>query len=336
MQQPLKIIFAGTPEIAASTLDKILASGFTVDLVLTQADRPAGRGKKLSMSPVKQLALSHKLEVFQPLSLKQNPAAIDKIRCMQADIIVVVAYGLILPPELLEIPPLGCINVHVSLLPHWRGAAPIQRAIIAGERYSGVTIMQMDAGLDTGAILLQQEIPVSPSETTGSLQAKLAQLGANMLVEYLKNYKQIKPIAQDNTGATYAHKINKSEAMLDFNENALTIDRKIRGFNPVPGAFTYLDGERLLIWQAEQILNQEVPSLPTTTTLTTTNGQIIGYAHDGGILVACGYNSVIKVTQLQLAGRKAQSAKQFSLGYTNLIGKILGAEVGHRYEAQRS
>ncbi|HLX52725.1 MAG TPA: methionyl-tRNA formyltransferase [Aquella sp.] len=312
MQQPLKIIFAGTPEISKITLEKLLAAGFKIDLVLTQMDRPAGRGKKLTMSPVKQLALEHNIEVFQPQSFKNNPLAITKIRELKPDIVVVVAYGLILPQEFLDIPTLGCVNIHVSLLPHLRGAAPIARAIIAGDTESGVTIMQMDAGLDTGAILLQQSVSTHKKETTGSLHDKLANLGANMITHYLNNYKQIKPIPQDNTKATYAHKIDKSEAQIDFNENALTIERKIRGFNPHPGCFTYLDEQRLLIWEAETI--EQTSKLPV--------GTIIDYCNDG-ILVTCGNNSVIKITELQLAGRKRQSAKQFGLGYPGLIGKNL-------------
>lgn len=312
MQQPLKIIFAGTPEISKITLDKLLASGFSIDLVLTQMDRPAGRGKKLTMSPVKQLALEHHIEVFQPLSFKNNPHAIAKIRELKPDIVVVVAYGLILPQEFLDIPALGCVNIHVSLLPHLRGAAPIARAVIAGDTQSGVTIMQMDAGLDTGAILLQQSVAIVAKDSAGSLHDKLANLGANMIVDYLNNYKHIKPIPQDNTLATYAHKIDKSEARIDFNENALIIERKIRGFNPQPGCFTYLDEQRLIIWEAEAI--EQTSNL--------TIGSIIDYCHDG-ILVACGCNSVIKITELQLAGRKRQSAKQFGLGYPDLIGKIL-------------
>src|SRR6185437_10179015 len=309
--QPLKIIFSGTPEISKITLDKLLDSGFKIDLALTQMDRPAGRGKKLTMSPVKQLALEHHIEVFQPQSFKNNPLAIAKIRELKPDIVVVVAYGLILPKEFLDIPTLGCVNIHVSLLPSLRGAAPIARTIIAGDTQTGVTIMQMDAGLDTGAILLKQSVNIDEKESAGSLHDKLANLGANMIVDYLNNYKQIKPIPQDNALATYAHKIDKSEAQIDFNEKALTIQRKIRGFNPYPGSFTYLDEQRLLIWEAE--VAEQTSKLPT--------GTIIDYWQDG-ILIACGDNSVIKVTELQLAGRKRQSAKQFGLGYPDLIGKM--------------
>jgi methionyl-tRNA formyltransferase len=312
MLQPLKIIFAGTPEISKITLEKLLASGFKIDLVLTQMDRPAGRGKKLTMSPVKQLALEHNIEVFQPHSFKNNPLAIAKVRELKPDIVVVIAYGLILPQEFLDIPALGCVNIHVSLLPHLRGAAPIARAVIGGDTQGGVTIMHMDAGLDTGSILLQQSITIDTKETAGSLHDKLADMGANMIVYYLNNYKQIIPVLQDNTKATYAHKIDKSEAQINFNENALIIERKVRGFNPHPGCFTYLDEQRLLIWEA--LVVEQVTKLPI--------GTIIDYWQDG-ILVACGDNSVIKITELQLAGRKRQTAKQFVSGYPNLIEKIL-------------
>lgn len=312
MTQPLKIIFAGTPEIAKITLDKILSSGFKVDLVLTQIDRPAGRGKKLTSSPVKQLALAHNIEVFQPLSFKKNTEAIEKIRAMQPDILIVVAYGLILPQELIEIPKLGCVNIHVSLLPHLRGAAPIQRAIIAGDTQSGVTIMQMDKGLDTGPILLQQSVNITTHETSGSLHDKLANLGATMIIDYLTNYKNIRPTPQNENGATYAHKIDKAEAQINFTEDASIIERKIRGFNPIPGCHTYLDNQRVLIWEAE-IAKQ-------TTKLT--QGTIIEHKDDG-ILLACGNGSVLKIIKLQLAGKKAQMAREFCQGYPNLNGKIL-------------
>jgi methionyl-tRNA formyltransferase len=312
MQQPLKIIFAGTPEISKIVLDRLIASGFKIELALTQMDRPAGRGKKLAQSPVKQLALEHNIEVFQPLSFKNNPEAINKIRDLAPNIVVVVAYGLILPQEFLDIPKLGCVNIHVSLLPHLRGAAPINRAIIEGVDKTGVTIMQMDAGLDTGAILLQQSIPINRRETAGSLHDKLAKLGADMIVDYLNNYRQIKPIPQDSTKATYAHKINKSEAQINFNEDALTIESKIRGFNPHPGVFTFLDNERLLIWEAE-VVNQ-TSNLPVGTITDCLNGDL---------LVVCGNHSIIKITELQLAGRKRQNARQFAHGYPDLVGKVL-------------
>ncbi|MCC2625678.1 MAG: hypothetical protein K0R14_1551 [Burkholderiales bacterium] len=311
MQQPLKIIFAGTPEISKIVLDRLITSGFNIKLALTQMDRPAGRGKKLTQSPVKQLALEHNIEVFQPQSFKNNPEAIDKIRVLESDIVVVVAYGLILPKAFLDIPKLGCVNIHVSLLPHLRGAAPINRAIIEGADKSGVTIMQMDRGLDTGAILLQQAIPIEPRETAGSLHNKLAKLGADMIIDYLNNYKQINPIPQDDTKATYAHKISKAEAQINFNEDAYIIERKIRGFNPHPGSFTFLDNERLLVWEAH-VVNQS-SNLPV--------GTIIDCLNDG-ILVACG-NLIIKITELQLAGRKRQNAREFSQGYPDLAGKVL-------------
>lgn len=316
MQQSLKIIFAGTPEISKIALARMLSAGFKVDLVLTQMDRPAGRGKKISMSPVKELALEHGIEVFQPISLKKQADALEKIRSVQADILVVLAYGLILPQELLDIPRLGCVNIHVSLLPHLRGAAPIQRAIIAGDRQSGITIMQMDKGLDTGDILLQQAVDIAEYETSGSLHDRLAILGADMLIDYLNNYEKIKPVKQDNAQATYAHKIDKIEAQINYLEDAVIIEQKIRGFNPIPGCFTYLAGQRLIVWSAEVV--EQNTNLPS--------GTIIGHTH-GDILVACGNNSVLKVTELQLAGRNRQSARQFILGYGDLTGKLLGAKV---------
>lgn len=309
--QPLKIIFAGTPEIAKITLDNLLLHGFNPALVLTQPDKPAGRGKQLSMSPVKQMALEHNIEVFQPQTFKDQ-ANLNKIRELQPDLMVVIAYGIILPQALLDIPKLGCINIHVSLLPHLRGAAPIQRAILNGDQTSGVTIMQMDAGLDTGAILLQRRINIEAKETSGSLHDKLANLGAEMLIEYLHNYKQLRPHPQDNNLATYASKINKAEALIDFTESATIIARKIRGFNPVPGCFTFLEHNRLIIWAAEV--------MPHTTTKPP--GSIIESTKDK-LWIACGNNSVLQVTELQLAGRKRQTAQHFIQGYPNLAGETL-------------
>lgn len=316
MQQPLKIIFAGTPEISQIVLKKILADGFKIDLVLTRADSPAGRGKKISISPVKETALEHNIEVFQPLSFKKNPEAINKLQELESDIMIVVAYGLILPEEVLSIPRLGCVNIHVSLLPHLRGAAPIQRAILAGDVQSGVTIMQMDKGLDTGPILMQESILVDKYETSGSLHDKLAILGADMIIHYLKNYASITPINQHDAYSSYAPKIEKSEALIDYNEDASLIWRKTRGFNPFPGSFTFLGKQRVLIWEAE--VANEVTNLAC--------GTIISSSSDG-ILVACGNNSVLKIKQLQLAGRKRQNAGDFVVGYGDLAGKIFSSSI---------
>ena len=316
MNKILKIVFAGTPEIAKTVLENILASGFKIELVLTQPDRPANRGKQITMSPVKELAIGHNIEIFQPESFKNNHEAIDKIRQLQPDIMVVVAYGLILPKELLEVPRLGCVNIHVSLLPAYRGAAPIQRVILNGEKSTGVTIMQMDAGMDTGAILMQQQIAIENKETAKALHDKLASFGAQMIVDYLSNYNKYTLTPQSADGISYAPKIEKSEAKINWDEDAIIIERKIRGFNPTPGCFTHLDGELIKIWQAE------VVSKPISTIhCTNTPGTIIR-ADNQGMIVLCGNNSVLLITELQQAGGKRQAASQYIIGHAHLVNKI--------------
>ena len=300
MSDKLKIIFAGTPEIAKLCFAKIIDTGFTVDLVLTQPDRPAGRGMKLTSSPVKDLAMQLGIEVFQPVSFKNNILAIEKIKAIQPDIIVVVAYGLILPQIILDIPRLGCVNIHVSLLPKHRGAAPIQRALLVGDSVTGVTIMQMDAGLDTGDMLMCEEEIIDTGETSGSLHDKLAIRGANMIVKYLTNYAKISPVKQVNDGATYANKISKAEAQINWSESAGIIERKIRGYNPYPGAYTFANDDKLVkIWQAR------VASYVTDVE----SGKVIDYNNDC-IAVSCGGGSVLEILELQIAGEKRKSAKQ--------------------------
>jgi methionyl-tRNA formyltransferase len=225
---------------------------------------------------------------------------------------VVVAYGIILPKQLLEIPRLGCVNIHVSLLPAYRGAAPIQRVILAGEKYTGVTIMQMDAGMDTGAILMQQQVTIDDTDTAKILHDKLANLGSHMIVNYLSNYTQYIPIPQNVDGVSYAPKIEKTETNINWDENAIIIERKIRGFNPAPGCFTYLDGELIKIWQAKTVIQPAAQSIPGT----------IITADNHGIMVACGDNSRLIITELQRSGGRRQSAAQYIIGHTNLVNKI--------------
>jgi methionyl-tRNA formyltransferase len=243
----MRVIFAGTPDFAAQALAAILAAGHDVPLVLTQPDRPAGRGMKLQPSAVKQLALAHNLPVFQPERLK-DPTTHEPIHAAQADVMVVAAYGLILPQAVLDMPRYGCLNIHASLLPRWRGAAPIQRAIEAGDVETGVTIMQMDAGLDTGAMLLAEPLKVGAAETAGELHDRLAALGARLIVTALAQRDALTPVAQPTTGTTYAAKISKAEAQLDWAEPADVLARKIRAFNPFPGATLTLTGEPVKIW----------------------------------------------------------------------------------------
>lgn len=250
----MRIIFAGTPEFAASALRALIQAGHEVVLALTQPDRPAGRGLQLQASPVKQLVIAHGIPVYQPERLKET-ASQEPIRvaCQDrgAQLMVVAAYGLILPQAVLSLPPRGCLNIHASLLPRWRGAAPIHRAIEAGDASTGITIMQMDAGLDTGAMLMRESVDIAPDETTGSLHDKLARIGGNLIVDALARIDALTATPQPSEGLTYAAKVSKAEAQLNWNESAEILARKIRAFNPFPGATFNLDGEAVKVWRAE-------------------------------------------------------------------------------------
>jgi methionyl-tRNA formyltransferase len=309
---PMKLVFAGTPEFAAVSLAALLAARHEVTLVLTQPDRPAGRGLKPQLSAVKRLALDHGLPVAQPATLK-DPAAIQAITAAGSEAMVVAAYGLILPPALLAIPTHGCINVHASLLPRWRGAAPIQRALLAGDAETGVTIMQMDAGLDTGAMLLKRAIPIEADDTTGTLHGKLAELGARLLIEALAANPV--PHAQDGAAATYAARIEKREAEIDWSKSAEAIERQVRAYNPTPGAQTQLSGAPLKIWRAR--VERGVLDAPGT----------VCAADARGIVVACGTDALC-VTELQRAGSKRLAAGAFLSGAALAIGARLGANSG--------
>jgi methionyl-tRNA formyltransferase len=286
----LKIIFAGTPDFAATHLQALIRQHDIV-AVYTQPDRPAGRGKKLTASPVKLLAAQNNLDIYQPQSLKDAEQQAILAR-LQADIMVVVAYGLILPQVILDTPKLGCINVHGSILPRWRGAAPIQRAVEAGDNETGITIMQMDAGLDTGAMLTITRCTVEADETSGSLYNKLAALGGPALLGTLDKIKAGTAVAtaQDNDQSTYAKKIDKIEALINWSESAAVIDRRIRAFNPFPAAYTEIGGQRVKIWGAQ--ISSENRALA---------GQILT-ADNNGLLVACGQGCLL-LTEIQLAGK---------------------------------
>jgi methionyl-tRNA formyltransferase len=295
----LRVIFAGTPDFAAAHLQALLdAPDISVIGVYSQPDRPAGRGKKLTASPVKKLALEHQLPVFQPQSLK-DPEQQRILSELRADIMVVVAYGLILPQTVLDAPRLGCINVHASILPRWRGAAPIQRAIEAGDSETGVTIMQMDAGLDTGAMLSISRCKIDSGETSASLHSKLEQLGAPALLHTLEalNAELAVAVEQDGELSCYAAKITKQEALIDWSQSAQSLDRQIRAFNPFPAAYTTLGELRIKIWRAEP-----------TATLGQASGQIIS-ADNTGLLVSCGEQSLL-ITEIQLPGKSRMAVSE--------------------------
>ena len=295
----MRLIFAGTPEFAAVALAALVDAGYDIALVLTQPDRPAGRGLRLESSAVKKYAQKQLLTIQQPLTLKTD-AASAAIAAAEADAMVVAAYGLILPKNILHIPRFGCINIHASLLPRWRGAAPIQRAILAGDTKTGITIMQMDEGLDTGDILLQEVLPIAADETAGELHDRLAALGARMVGEVLETPPV--PVPQDNAQANYAAKISKEEAVIDWNEDAIVIQRKIRAFNPFPGAASVLAGERIKLWRAQ---------------LATPIGDAPGMARQspaGQLVIACG-RGALSILELQRAGGKRMAAAQFLAGF---------------------
>ena len=293
MSTTLKVIFAGTPEFAATVLQSILGSRHEVIACYTQPDRPAGRGRKLTPSPVKALATEHHIPVFQPLNFKQAED-VEQLHALEADLMVVVAYGLILPKAVLDAPRLGCINVHASILPRWRGAAPIQRAIAAGDRESGVTIMQMDVGLDTGDMLIKEYTPIQAGDTGGSLHDRLADIGSTAILQALDQIAAGKAQAepQDDSLATYAHKMTKEEGKLDWQRPAVELNNLIRAFNPWPVTHTELDGKTLRVWQST-VVEATTDKAPGT----------LLAAHKDSLDVATG-EGVLRLTELQLPGAK--------------------------------
>ena len=320
----MRVIFAGTPEFARVALAKLHAAGHTISLVLTQPDRPAGRGMKLQASVVKQFALEHSLAVAQPRSLRLDgkypeDAAVARqaIADAQADVMVVAAYGLILPQWVLDDMSgpgkWGCLNIHGSLLPRWRGAAPIHRAIEAGDHQTGITIMQMDAGLDTGNMLLVQALPIGEQDTTAVLHDRLADMGGDMVVQALQlaATASLRPTPQPDEGVTYAHKIEKQEAAIDWQQDATALVRKVRAFNPFPVAFTALHGETIKIWAANVV--------PGSTAAPC--GSILAAAHDG--IAVAAMNSIVNITELQRAGSKRMSAADFVRGFPLQPGQVL-------------
>ncbi|HSC80546.1 MAG TPA: methionyl-tRNA formyltransferase [Chitinolyticbacter sp.] len=307
----MKLIFAGTPDFAASALAALIAAGHEIVLVLTQPDRPAGRGMKLTASPVKQLAEQHGLPVYQPEKLRL-PEQQAPLAAIDADVMIVAAYGLILPQAVLDLPRLGCLNIHASLLPRWRGAAPIQRAIAAGDLETGITIMQMDAGLDTGDMLSIHRTAITTDDTAQTLHDKLATQGAAAIVAALANLPALQATRQKQPaeGVTYAEKLKKEEAQIDWRLPATEIDRTIRAFNPFPSAQTLLDGTPLKIWAA------------STAAGAGEAGTVLACGKDG-IVVACGAGA-LRIAELQKAGAKRVDAAAFLAGNPLAVGSRLG------------
>ncbi|MDO6441820.1 MULTISPECIES: methionyl-tRNA formyltransferase [unclassified Marinobacter] len=304
----MRLVFAGTPDFAASALKALLGTHHTIVGVYSQPDRPAGRGRKLQPSPVKQVALDNSIPVFQPETLR-TPEAQQELANLQPDVMIVAAYGLILPQAVLEIPAHGCLNIHASLLPRWRGAAPIQRAIAAGDKETGITIMQMDKGLDTGAMLLKSRTAIEASDTGGSLHDRLAELGGDAIIEALTQLESSKLIGetQNDGDACYAHKLSKEEGHIDWSQDAPAIERLIRAFNPWPGTYTDLEQQRLRIHEATAI--DEQSQKPPGTVLK---------REREGIDVACG-TGTLRINRLQLPGSRAQSVNDLINGGKQLL-----------------
>ncbi len=307
----MRIVFAGTPDFSVPVLQALLDSKHAVVGVYSQPDRPAGRGRKLRPGPVKQLALQYDIPVFQPLSLK-DPREQSTLAALEPDLMVVVAYGLILPQKVLDTPSLGCVNLHASLLPRWRGAAPVQRAILAGDRETGVCLMQMEAGLDSGPVLAKVSTDIRDDETGGSLHDRLSLLAASLLAEHLDDLavRNLTPMAQDESQVTYASKLDKNEAGIDWNRTADEIERQVRAFNPWPVAQADYEGDKLRIWDAQAI--EEAPS--------GASGAVVA-AGRNGIDIACG-QGWLRLYEIQLPGGKRMSAKDF-LNARSVEGLVL-------------
>jgi methionyl-tRNA formyltransferase len=305
----LNLIFAGTPAFAVPALEALLAAGHRVCAVYTQPDRPAGRGQHVQFSAVKECALRHHLLVRQPQTLR-DPNTIAELVALQADAMIVVAYGLILPKLVLQAPRLGCINIHGSLLPRWRGAAPIQRAILAGDRETGISIMRMEEGLDTGPVIHEVVTAIQPRETAADLHDRLSILGAQTLVDALPRFAAgaITPLPQATNGVTYATKLTKAEARIDWSHSALSIDAAIRAFNPWPVAETRWQDKQLRIWEAEPLL-QTTSAVPGTVLNTSNKG--IAVATGPGTEGPSSNSGALLLTRVQLAGRAAQPASEF-------------------------
>ncbi len=309
----MRVVFMGTPDFAVGTLKAIIEAGHEVVGVVTQPDKPKGRGKTMQYTPVKEVALAHEIPVFQPVKVKEE-SAVEKIRAWKPDVMVVVAFGQILSKELLDLPKYGCINVHASLLPKYRGSAPIQWTIIDGEPESGVTTMQMDEGVDTGDMLEQVVVPLSADETGGSLFGKLAQEGAKLLVHTLEQVEagSLQPVKQEHTKATHAKMLDKQLGNIDFSKPAVEIERLIRGLNPWPSAYTKLQGKTLKIWKAAVVESESKGACGTIVSVT---------KHD--LFVQTG-EGLLQLQEVQLEGKKRMDIDAFLRGITVEKGTVLG------------
>jgi methionyl-tRNA formyltransferase len=307
----MRLIFAGTPPFAATALDALVRAGHTVALVLTQPDRPSGRGMKLTESAVAKAAAKYSLRVEKPESLKSTEVQ-SMLSEQQVDVMVVVAYGMLLPVAVLELPKWGCLNIHASLLPRWRGAAPIQRAIEAGDALTGVSVMQMDAGLDTGAVLLEKRMPIEPDDNSASLFERLASLGAEAIVEALADYQQLKAVPQESSGITYAKKILKSEARIDWTLPAVVLERRMRAFDPFPGCECLLENEPLKVWRSAvvKIDGQEAQA-----------GTVVGVG-EKELVIQCGKGQ-LRLESVQRPGGRRLSISEFLHGSDIRPGMVL-------------
>ena len=310
-----RVVFAGTPEFAARALSALLDAGVAVPLALTQPDRPAGRGMHPHPSAVKQVALVHGIEVLQPASLKTDATALARLRATPHDAIVVAAYGLILPLAVLGIPRFGCLNIHASLLPRWRGAAPIQRAIEAGDAVTGVCIMQMEAGLDTGPVVLREQTAIDATDTAQTLHDRLGAIGARLIVAAIRRLDRLTPVPQPVEGITYAAKISKSESSLDFSQPASVLAHKLRAFDPYPGCSAMMNGVPVKLWAGEALLPTILPmGVPGT----------LVRADVHGVAIACA-EGVLNITQLQKPGGKRLPVREFLSGFPLSDGMVCGA-----------
>lgn len=307
-----RVLFAGTPEFALASLRALVDSGTEPVAVLTQPDRPAGRGKKLTPSPVKQFATDRGIEVLQPATLR-NPEIVSTLKALRPDILIVAAYGLILPQEVLDIPTHGCLNLHASLLPRWRGAAPIQAAILHGDRETGISLMQMTAGLDCGPVYITEALAIGDDETAGELHDRLADLGGSSLVKHLTAILEggIEPVEQDESQTVYAPKIDKRDAVIDWRRSAQELRRLVRAYNPVPGAWFDLGGERIKTWQAQ--LADDVSDTP---------GKVVSSGRSG-LTVACGEGG-LHLEIVQRPGKRRVTGEEFSSS-VDIAGKVLSA-----------